>query len=330
MAEFVFAGVDVGGTNIKVGIIDDEGKVLASTSFATRQELGPQHAVERSAKAIKHLAADLPQGKVRLVAVGLGTPGPMDIPAGLILSPGNLPAWRNFPIRDALAKATGFPVTFANDANAAAFGEYWIGRGAKLESIALITLGTGVGGGIIVNGMSIDGAHSHGSEVGHVRVDSRSDARICPCGQRGHLEAYASATAVVARATERMPHNRSSLLHGLMSDAEPLSAIKVARAAEEHDALAISIIDETAWYLGDGIAILGHVIDPNAVIIGGAMDFGGKSSVVGRRFLAEIRARVQDCTFPIVAEKLTIDFATLGSSAGFIGAAGLARKEFTK
>jgi glucokinase len=115
-----------------------------------------------------------------------------------------------------------------------------------------------------------------------------------------------------------------------MSDAEPLTAVKVARAAEENDSLAISIIAETARYLGDGIAILGHVIDPEAVVIGGAMDFGGNSSVVGRRFLAEIRARVQDCTFPIVAEKLTIDFATLGSNAGFIGAAGLARKEFTK
>lgn len=139
-----------------------------------------------------------------IARLGLGTPGSMNISEGMILEPPNMPHWRNYPIRDALAEACGKPVSFANDANAAAYGEFWIGSGRNHTSMIMLTLGTGVGGGIIVEGKSIDGNNSFGSECGHIVVDSSAEARECAWGGgRGELEAYASASAVVRNAQEK-------------------------------------------------------------------------------------------------------------------------------
>ncbi len=206
--ESLFAGIDVGGTDIKIGIVNDRGEVVASTRFPTRQEQGPQVAIDRSRDALHRLIEKAGRDQRDVRAIGLGTPGPLDIPNGVILAPTNLPAWRNFPIVEKLAAATGVHVSYANDAGAAAFGEYWIGRGREFESIILITLGTGVGGGIIIGGMSIDGAHSHGAEIGHMTIDSSPSARVCSCGQAGHLEAYTSARSVVARTLDRLSRGR--------------------------------------------------------------------------------------------------------------------------
>ena len=131
--------------------------------------------------------------------VGLVTPGTMDIASGMLLEPPNLPGWSYFPIRDRVSHHTGLPVAYANDANAAAYGEFWIGSGAAYSSMVLLTLGTGVGGGIITNGQLLDGANSHGGEIGHMIIEAGRDARLCACGGRGHLEAYCSATGLRAR-----------------------------------------------------------------------------------------------------------------------------------
>ena len=139
-----------------------------------------------------------------VVAVGLATPGTMDIARGMLLQPHNLPHWWDFGIQDCLRQVCQKPVSFANDANAAAFGEYWVGSGTEHHSIVLFTLGTGVGGGIIIGDFSLDGENSHGGELGHVIIDCNDTARMCGCGQRGHLEAYANARGVVQRALEEL------------------------------------------------------------------------------------------------------------------------------
>ena len=140
------------------------------------------------------------------------TPGTMDIPRGMFLQPHNLPHWHYFPIRDCVAEAFGLPTAFANDANAAAYGEFWVGSGQKYHSIVMLTLGTGVGGGIIIGDLSVDGENSHGSECGHIIIDSSPTARMCGCGQPGHLEAYCSATALVKRTQELLANGRASSL----------------------------------------------------------------------------------------------------------------------
>jgi glucokinase len=249
----------------------------------------------------------------------------MDVPAGMLLEPPNLRGWDNFPIRDRVSEHCGLPVAFANDANAAAYGEFWVGSGRAFRSMVLLTLGTGVGGGIIIGDHSVDGEHSHGSECGHIIIDHHQDARMCPCGQTGHLEAYGSATAVVKRAHELLDTRRESSVRRRLANGEELTTLLLAEEAEAGDELSMDLILEAAKYLGVGVTSLMHTIDPDGVVLGGAMTFGGHESPVGRKFLDRVREEVAQRTFPVLREKTIVDFASLGADAGFIGAAGIGR-----
>ena len=327
-----FAGIDVGGTNVKIGIVDDAGKIVADTKFPTKSDASPDLAVEQAKQELTDLLTANGIGWDQVPAVGVGTPGPMDIKAGLILTPSNLPGWHNYPIKEKVGQAVGKPVTFANDANAAAFGEYWVGGGQGFPSMILLTLGTGVGGGIIIDDFSIDGEHSHGAEIGHLSIDTSDGARRCSCGVNGHLEAYASATALVARTQEALtsPLGAKSCLRTQTGDASPLSALMISNAAADGDEFALQLVLETADYLARGIADLAHVIDPAAFILGGAMNFGGNHSPLGQEFLERVILSTRKIVFPVLAERLVVKFAELGSEAGFVGAAGMARTEYNK
>jgi len=325
-----FVGVDVGGTSIKIGIVDDDGRTIGYSSFPTNDESGIPAAIQRMKETIDALVKSSTISYESVAAIGLGTPGTMDIPNGMILEPPNIPGWRNFPIRDELAQVTRKPVTFANDAGAAAFGEFWVGSGKKHNSIVMLTLGTGVGGGIIIDGKSIDGENSHGSECGHVTIDSSPTARVCSCGIRGHLEAYASATAIVKRCEEALLAGETSSLANVLARGEKITGLTIAKAADSGDELANQLVLETADYLAQGMAIFMHTIDPSAMIIGGAMNFGGSSKPLGQKFLKRIHETVSKIALPICAKNIDIEFATLSGDAGYIGAAGMAREEFYK
>lgn len=325
-----FAGVDLGGTNIKIGVVDDLGQTLGWTKLATEVQLGPQAALGRIHAALQRVLAEAGLRHQAIVRVGLGTPGTMDIAQGILLSPGNLPGWWNFPIRDALAEVSGLPVTFANDARSATFGEYWVGSGRVLHSMVLFTLGTGVGGGIAIGDLLVEGENSAGSELGHIIIDYHDSARMCSCGQRGHLEAYASATSVVKRTDEMLQAGRASSLRVRIDAGEGLSALMIDEEAERGDALAIEVVRETARYLGIGVVTAMHSIDPQGVVIGGAMTFGQHDTAVGRMFLDRIRQEVAQRAFPMLVERTRIDYAMLGGDAGYIGAAGLARRDYLK
>lgn len=326
----LFIGVDVGGTNIKFGLVDNSGKTRAKKQVPTEQHKGPEDAMRRVTQVISQLADEAGESLDDIVAVGLATPGTMDLAAGILLFPHNLPTWRDFPIRDCLRDLCQKPVTFGNDANAAAFGEFWVGSGADFNSIALFTLGTGVGGGVIVGDMTLEGENSAGSELGHTIIDYNETARLCGCGQRGHLEAYASARGVVARTKEALAAGRKSSLTDRISTDQSLTPLLIAREAELGDELSLDIISETAKYLGIGAVNIMHTVDPGAVIYGGAMNFGGSRSKLGQRFLNAIRDEAYSRAFPALVEKTVIDFASLGGDAGYIGAAGMARVSFKK
>lgn len=329
-AEPLFAGIDVGGTNIKVGVVDDQGRTLGQRQIPTEEERGPEDAIQRTWQAIQSLMRDVSADASRLVAVGLATPGTMDIAQGKLLHPHNLPHWFEFPIQRYLEQTTGRPVAFANDANAAAFGERWVGSGREHDSVVLFTLGTGVGGGIILGDLSVDGENSAGSELGHIIIDYHPNARRCGCGQLGHLEGYASGKAVVQRASEAAEQFPDSALAEHLQSGRSLTPRDVADAAAAGDAAADQVVMDTAMYLGVGAVSLMHTVDPGAVIFGGAMNFGGHDTELGRRFLARIRQEVRERAFPVLAEKTRVDFATLGSDAGFIGAAGKARSLYQR
>jgi glucokinase len=325
-----FAGIDLGGTNIKVGVVDDRGQTLSWLSIPTEVENGPEDAARRMGLAVLQAVRDAGLEPRAVARVGLGAPGGMDIPSGMLTTVINLGGWDNFPIRDRVSHHCGMPVTFENDANAAAYGEFWIGSGRDYDSMVLLTLGTGIGCGIIIGDTVIQGAHSHGGEAGHVIIDSRDDARMCGCGWRGHLEAYASATAVIKRTEELLETGRATSLSKRLAAGAELTPKVIAEEAESGDELSLEIILETARYLGIGAVNVMHVVDPDVVLLGGAMTFGGSESALGRRFLDRVRQEVVRLARPVPAAKTAIDFATLGGDAGFIGAAGVARLDYLK
>ncbi|MGA2796016.1 MAG: ROK family protein [Thermoguttaceae bacterium] len=325
-----FVGIDLGGTNIKAGIVDDLGRPLAWHSVPTDVPKGPEDASLRMGNAALQVAEKAGVLISDIARVGLGSPGTMDIPAGKLLKPANLKGWDDFPLRDRVSHHCGLPVTFANDADAAAYGEFWVGSGREFHSMVLFTLGTGIGSGIIIGDLCLAGEHSHGGECGHTIINFSPDARLCGCGQRGHLEAYTSATAVIKRTREALDAGRSSSLAADLKRGQELTPLLVARHAENADQLSLDIVMETARFLGVGITNVMHTLDPNGILLGGAMTFGGHQSQLGRGFLAEIKAEVNRRAYPILAEKTVIDFAALGGDAGYIGAAGLARLQYYK
>ena len=325
-----FVGLDLGGTNIKVGAIDDLGRTLSYLTVPTHVKRGPEDASKRMGEAIHEAIRRAGLQASEVARVGLGSPGTMDIPAGRLVDPANLPGWQNFPLRDRVAEHAHLPVTFANDASSAAFGEYWIGSGKDFKSMVLLTLGTGIGCGIIIRDQILSGEHSHGGEFGHHIIFCEEPARVCGCGKPGHFEAYASATAVAKRTREAVDAGRTSSLAGRLAAGARLDAKLVAEEAEKGDELSLEIIFETARYLGVGAVNLMHTVDPDGILFGGAMTFGGHESDLGRRFLERIRREIHKRAYKFLAERTVIDFATLGGDAGYIGAGGIARMEHRK
>jgi glucokinase len=315
-----YVGLDVGGTTMKAALVDDAGRAGPSVSLPTDAHKGQEHGLATMCEAIRRAAAAAGKTMADVAGIGVATPGTMDLAAGIILDPPNLKPWQNVPVRQFIQDTFGIPTAFQNDANAAAYGEYWAGAGKSLKSMVLFTLGTGVGGGIIVDGKVLEGRHSHGGEVGHMKI-AMADARRCGCGRLGCLEAYASATAVVARAREALRASpKGSRLAGLLhAGEEELSARAVFIAAAAGDELAQTIVADTAYYLAVGAMNMMHIIDPDAVVFAGGM------TAAGEPFLELIRRHVRELAFPVPAERTQIRYAQLGSDAGFIGSAACAK-----
>lgn len=321
-------GIDVGGTGIKFGLVDNEGQTLAYEKVPTRESEGPELAISRVADVILDTNEKLGVAD-QIPGVGLGAPGPMDLVAGTLVAPPQLPSWWGFEIVAKFSERLQRPVSFLNDANAAAYGEYWLGSGRNDDSMVLLTLGTGVGAGIIVHGQLVNGVNSFGSECGHMIVDPSPTAQLCVWGGgRGHLEAYASASGVVQRTRQRLSDGAQSTLTGLLGgNNNELTAKKVYEAAKEGDAMALEIVDDTAYWLGVGITTIVHLVDPGSIVLGGAMNFGGADCQIGQRFLNQICNEFERRTFENVFQGTSIGFANLGADAGYLGAAGYARTE---
>jgi glucokinase len=313
-----YLGIDLGGTAIKSGVVDDEGRPLSSISLPTEAVRGPDVGLRNMAEAARQAVAESGLKWPEIAGVGLGSPGDMDLPAGLLLNPPNLPGWDNLPIRDRLAELLGTPIAFQNDANAAAFGEFWVGAGRDVDSMALYTLGTGIGCGIIDHGRIISGQHSHGSECGHMIIQAIG-GREHPPGYFGRLEAYASATALVLRANEALEAGESSSLSAALASGE-LTAELIDDHSKAGDPLAVRLMKETAYFLAVGAVSLMHTIDPDIIHYGGGMAASGPA------FLEDIRAGIKRMAFPVPAAKTRVEYALLGTDAGFIGAAGWARE----
>src|SRR5262245_45660579 len=315
-----YIGLDVGGTSMKAAVVDDAGHDFPSASLPTEPERGQEHGLATMCETIRLAAKTARLNMSDIAAIGVATPGTMDLTTGMMLEPPNMKPWRNVPVRQHIADTFKLPTAFQNDANAAAFGEYWVGAGKGARSLVFFTLGTGVGGGIIVFDRVLEGEHSHGGELGHMKIEM-TNPRECGCGKFGCLEAYASATAVVKRTNEALAIDVGrSKLHSWPVGDDGLTAEDVFKAAQAGDKLAQEIVDRTAYYLAMGAANVMHVIKPEMVIFGGGMIDAGEP------FLNKIRQYVKQIAFPVPAERTEIRYAQLGSKAGFIGAAACARQ----
>jgi glucokinase len=316
-----YLGIDLGGTNIKSGVVDDNGRPVSSVSVVTNADQGPVVGLANLAEAGERAVEASGLSWADIAAVGLGSPGTMDLSRGLLLDPPNLPGWTNLPIRQLLGERLKKPTILQNDANAAAFGEYWAGAGRDTRSLVMFTLGTGIGCGIVEEGRIIEGRHSHGAECGHI-VIQMENGRQCSCGAYGHLEGYASATALVKRAREALELDSGSSLHGFLKSGD-LTSRAIAEAAEKGDDLARKLMNDTARYLAVGAVSLMHTIDPDMILFGGGM------IAAGEPFLNDIRTYIKSLAFPTPAAGTKVAYAELGGDAGFIGAAGCARQAFT-
>lgn len=317
----VYLGVDLGGTNIKAGVVDDDGKPLSRHDMPTEADKGPEEGVRRICETAREAVRQAGLTMKDIHSVGVGSPGPLDLKTQIVINPHNLPGWINLPLAARVGQELKLPAVLQNDANAAAYGEYWAGAGRGVHSLVQFTLGTGIGCGIVIGGRILEGEHSHGAESGHMHI-AIEHRRYNATGLYGTLEAYASATAVVARTQEALASGEHSSLSALKATGEPLTSKAIFDAAHGGDELAQRIVDRTAFYLALGAVNLMHTIDPNVVVFSGGM------IAAGERFLEQIRSYVKENALPVPAAQTRILYAELGTDAGFIGAAGCARSKF--
>ncbi|MBN1477122.1 ROK family protein [Candidatus Sumerlaeota bacterium] len=304
-------GVDIGGTNIRAALVGEDGELGAHIKFRTESEHGPDELIPRLAEHLRGLIAQSP-GEVK--GVGVGCPGPLSSTTGIVYEAPNLFGWVNIPLGDRLSEALGLPVRIHNDANAATWGEFWLGAGRDVGTIVMYTLGTGVGGGLVIGGRLWTGPDDTAGELGHICIFP--DGERCSCGARGCLEAYASAPAVARRAREALASGRESSLSRY--PAEELTAHKVDHEADAGDALSIEIMQQTAEYLGLAAAAMVNALNPDLVIYGGGM-------TAAKAWLFPVIERViAERCFDAPAARVRVVAAELGDDAGIIGAAGLA------
>ncbi len=291
------------------------GEILHKWEIPTDKSDSGKHIIINIAKSIDAKLEQLDVKKEKLVGIGMGAPGPVEMTRGIIYEAINLGWGENTPLKDLIEMETGLPAVIDNDANCAALGEMWKGAGNGAKDLVCVTLGTGVGGGVITNGEIVHGIRGAGGEIGHLTVVPKGGFS-CNCGKTGCLETVASATGVVRVAREKL---QSSTEDSVLRDLKPLGSKQVFDAARAGDSLALKIVDQLAYYLGLSLANLGNAINPEKIVIGGGVSKAGKT------LLEPVMNYFKRFAFPKVRTSTTIDIATLENDAGVIGAAWLVK-----
>ncbi|MGI6365198.1 MAG: ROK family protein [Bacillota bacterium] len=307
----VLIGIDLGGTNIQGAAASGE-EILRRGKIATRAALGPETVLAD----IAALALELAQGK-EIAAIGLGAPGLLDLERGICLFSGNL-RWQGVALTQPLSDELGAPVFLDNDVRVAALGELSQGKAKGCKDFIYLTVGTGIGSGIFIDGRLLRGPRWSAGEVGHMILDPQGPH--CTCGRQGCLEALASATAIAREGRAAAAANPASLLNTLAGSPEEIDAAKVFEAASAGDPAASQVVDTAMNWLGIGVANLINIFNPRLVVIGGGV------SLAGEQLLAPVRAQVQRYCMEVQKETVTVTTSALDDSAGVAGALELARR----
>ena len=313
----MFVGIDLGGTNIKIGLFDSELKLLSKTSVATKADMGPEVVIDKMAQTVEKLIAEAGLSLHDVVAVGIGTPGPAKYTEGVIIKSTNMPTFKNVPICRMLNEKLGAPIVFDNDANVACWGEYAVGAGKGVKDMVFFTLGTGIGGGIISNGELVHGCDENAAELGHMII--YPDGRKCNCGQKGCVEAYASADSTARRAAAALEAGAESSLKKVLDEKGQITSKDVYEHLADGDKLAKEITDGTAKALAITCINMLHTTEPKRIVFAGGM------IAAGDVLLNRIKDFFNEYIWTLKKEMVEICFATLGEDAGIIGAAALAQ-----
>lgn len=317
MTEKYCIGIDIGGTFIKGAVVDLNGKIVKDGKVPSQTEIGPDQITQNIISLVKTLISDCGLTNQDICGIGMGSPGMVDSQQGTVVFAGNL-GWEDYPIAQKVANATGLKVKVANDANVAALGEVKFGGAKDYDNIVMITLGTGVGGGIIVDGKMLEGNRSAGAEIGHTVIVY--GGQPCTCGRKGCFEAYSSATALIRETKNAMLAHKNSKMWeiGSLDNVSGITAFDYAKK----DEYAAEVIENYISYLACGIVNLANIFRPQAVLIGGGVCGQGDNLIkpLQKKVDAELFGKGKGPSVPIFV-------ATLGNKAGVLGAAALVLSE---
>ncbi|MCC6490401.1 MAG: ROK family glucokinase [Candidatus Hydrogenedentes bacterium] len=317
----VVVGIDLGGTNVKTAVVARNGRLLGKDSRPTRAAEGPDVVIDIMVASVEQAMENAGVDPSDLRAVGVGAPGPMNWQTGVVFSPPNLPGWSDVPLADLMSERLNVPAFVDNDANVACWGEFWSGAGREVDSLVCLTLGTGVGGGIVVSGRLLRGIDGTAAEIGHICV--MRDGRPCNCGAKGCLEAYASVTGMVRTALEGIDAGRPTMLTRMCgADLAKIDGKMISDALQQGDEFAAWVMRETAIWLGTGIGSLINLLNPEMVVLCGGM------IAAGDVLFDPIRETALAQSFEVPGKRVQIVPAGLGADSGVIGAAGCALQRY--
>lgn len=312
-----YVGIDLGGTNIKAGLVDQDGRVLSKLSIPTEASGGPDVVIERMCRAGQEAIDKAQITKEHIRAIGIGAPGSLDHKSGVILEPPNLPGWHNVPVRDRIFDHFKIPATLENDGNAAGWGEFWVGAGKNADSLVIFTLGTGIGGGIVYDGKFVRGHFDNGAEIGHMIVEP--GGRPCGCGQRGCFESNASASHIAKIALEAIEAGAESSMKQIIDQDGEITSELILKHKLQGDKLAGEIWNDTCRYIAIASINMAHIMNTELIVLAGGMIYAGEHLLEPvREFYEQLRGPVFGQTYARIV------LAELGNDAGFIGAAGAA------
>lgn len=310
-----YMGIDLGGTNTKIGILDIEGNIYKSTSIKTLSSNGAQKTLERIWEASKELAKDLQIDISNIKGIGIGIPGPV-IDQSIVAFFANFPWGENVNIKKMMEDISGIETKLDNDVNIIALGEAKFGAAKGSRASVTIALGTGIGGGIYIDGHLISGFNGAGGEVGHIKLVK--DGRLCGCGQKGCFEAYASATGLIREATSRLIVNKNNLLYTIIEGKiDSLEAKDIFDAAKEGDEFSLSLVEYEAEYLAMGIGNILNIINPEIVVLSGGV------ALAGDILMNPLKEKLKKYALPVVVKDIKFVQGILGNEAGIKGSIGL-------
>jgi glucokinase len=316
-------GVDLGGTTTKLAFVTTEGEIVRKWEIPTDNTNEGQNITGNIAKAIDEKLAEHDQLKSNLLGIGMGAPGPVNYEKGIVLNVVNLGWPDNYPLKDRLEAATSLPAAIENDANSAALGEMWIGAGAGAKDLVCVTLGTGVGGGVIVGGKVVQGINGAAGEIGHITAIPSGGAP-CNCGKTGCLETVASATGIVRLAKIELAKGIKGELSEKLAENGSITAKDVFDAARNSDELAQSVLDEVSFHLGFVLASIANTLNPEKIVLGGGV------SKAGDILVDSVKNNFEKFAFSPVRVSTKLALATLGNDAGVLGAAWLIKNKLNQ